>query len=144
MTIENNKSIAQRWLMDLWSKGNLDIADQVLATDYTRHDKEFPLKGPEANKRIIKAFREVLLDIEFTEDHIVAEGEKVYVRWKARASLRSGKQGEINGTDLLRIVDGKIVESWPLFDALGLMRQMGLLRFLFLVRKIKRSLAEPR
>lgn len=32
MTIEDNKRIAQRWLMDLWSKGNLDITDQVLAT----------------------------------------------------------------------------------------------------------------
>ena len=142
MTIEDNKSIARHWLMDLWSKGDLNVADQVLATNYTRHDREFPLKGPEAYKRFIKAFRDVLLDMEFTEDHIVAEGEKVYVRWKARAYLKSGKQGEISGTDLLRIVDGKIVESWPLFDALGLMRQMGLLRFLFLVRKLKKSLAE--
>ena len=142
MTIEDNKSIARHWLMDLWSKGDLNVADQVLATNYTRHDREFPLKGPEAYKRFIKAFRDVLLDMEFTEDHIVAEGEKVYVRWKARAYLKNGKQGEISGTDLLRIVDGKIVESWPLFDALGLMRQMGLLRFLFLVRKLKKSLAE--
>lgn len=62
------------------------------------------------------------MNLDLTEDHKVAEGEKVYVRWKARASLKSGKQGEINGTDLLRIVDGKIVENWPLFDALGLMR----------------------
>lgn len=53
------------------------------------------------------------MNLDLTEDHKVAEGEKVYVRWKARASLKSGKQGEINGTDLLRIVDGKIVESWP-------------------------------
>lgn len=142
MTIEDNKSIARHWLMDLWSKGDLNVADQVLATNYTRHDREFPLKGPEAYKRFIKAFRDVLLDMEFTEDHIVVEGEKVFVRWKARAYLKSGKQGEISGTDLLRIVDGKIVESWPLFDALGLMRQMGLLRFLFLVRKLKKSLAE--
>lgn len=53
------------------------------------------------------------MNLDLTEDHKFAEGEKVYVRWKARASLKSGKQGEINGTDLLRIVDGKIVESWP-------------------------------
>ena len=87
MTIEDNKSIARRWLMDLWSKGDLNVADQVLATNYIRHDREFPLKGPEAYRRFIKAFRDVLLDMEFTEDHIVAEGEKVYVRWKARAYL---------------------------------------------------------
>jgi len=142
MTIEDNRNVAQQWLMDLWSKGNLDIADKVVATDYTRHDREFPLKGPEAYKRFIKTFREFFIDMEFAEDHIVAEGEKVFVRWKARAFLKNGKQGEISGTDLLRIVDGKIVESWPLFDALSLMRQMGLLRFLFLVRKLKKSLAE--
>ncbi|MBC2711330.1 MAG: ester cyclase [Desulfosarcina sp.] len=55
--------------------------------------------SPEAYKRFVKAYREVLLDLEFTEDHMVAEGEKVYVRWKARASLKGGKQGEIIGTD---------------------------------------------
>lgn len=142
MTIEENKNIVQRWLSDLWSQGDLAVADQVLAADYIRHDRELPLKGPEAYKRFVKAYREVFPDLEFTDEHMVAEGDKVYVRWKARVSLKGGKQGEIIGTDLLRIVDGKIMESWPLFDALGLMRQMGLLRFLFLVRKIKRSQAE--
>lgn len=143
MTIEDNRNIAQLWLMDLWSQGKLDIADQIVAKDYTRHDREFPLKGPEDYKRFIKAFRDFFIGMEFEEEHIVAEGEKVFVRWKARAFLKSGKQGEISGTDLLRIVDGKIVECWPLFDAMSLMRQMGLLRFLFLVRKLKRTLAEP-
>lgn len=143
MTTEDNKGIAQCWLKEIWSKGNLGFADQVLASDYTRHDRELHLRGPEAYKRFVRAYREVFPDLEFTGEHLVAEEDKVYIRWKATASLRGGKKGEIIGSDLLRIVDGKIVESWPLFDALGLMRQMGLLRFLFLARKIRRSLAEP-
>ncbi len=144
MTIEFNKSIAERWLMELWSEGKLDAADHLLAADYVRHDPELPLKGPDAYKRFVGVFREAFEDLEFTNEHMVAEGEKVFIRWQAYATLKGGKTSEIAGTDLLRIVDGKIVESWPLFDGLGLMRRMGIFRFLLLARKIRQSQAGAR
>jgi hypothetical protein len=35
---EQNKAIALRWSEELWSKGDLAVADEIVAADYVRHD----------------------------------------------------------------------------------------------------------
>jgi hypothetical protein len=39
----------------------------------------------------------------------------------------TGKELSVTGTDIYRIVDGKIVEPWVEADMLGLMQQLGVL-----------------
>ena len=55
MTLEQNKATARRWSEELWSRGNLAIADEIIASDYVRHDPgdPFPARGPEDVKRIV-------------------------------------------------------------------------------------------
>ena len=65
---------------------------------------------------------------------MVAEGDKVVVRWTLRGkhegTTRTGRAptGErVSGTgiDTLRIVDGRILEAWVNLDYFGVMQQMG-------------------
>ena len=58
-TIEQNKATARRWSEELWSKGNLAVADEIIAADYVRHDPgdPFPAKGPDDVKRIVTMLR---------------------------------------------------------------------------------------
>jgi predicted ester cyclase len=37
----------------------------------------------------------------------------------------TGKQATVTGISIGRVVNGKIVESWSNFDALGMMQQLG-------------------
>ena len=130
---KENKALAVRWLNELWSEGDYDVADEIFASDYVRHDASTPVSGPDGYKNFIMMFRAAFPDLKFTCEDMVAEDDKVLVRWTARGTHQgelhgiapTGRVGEINGMDLLRIVGGRIVESWPCFDALGLLRQLG-------------------
>ena len=56
---EQNKAVAVRWSEELWSNGQLAVADEIVAPDYVRHDPgdPFPAQGPEDVKRIVKMLR---------------------------------------------------------------------------------------
>ncbi len=64
---------------------------------------------------------------------MIAEGDKVVARQTFRGTHReeflgiapSGKQFSSTGIDIVRMVDGKIVEHWSSFDMLGMMQQLG-------------------
>src|SRR5262245_63255741 len=40
VSIEHNKAVARRWSEELWTRGNLAVADEIVAPDYVRHDPE--------------------------------------------------------------------------------------------------------
>jgi predicted ester cyclase len=70
-----------------------------------------------------------------TIEDMVAEGDRV----ATRKTFRGTHQGELMGIpstgkvvaigliDIVRLVDGKVVESWSAADDLGLLRQLGAL-----------------
>jgi steroid delta-isomerase-like uncharacterized protein len=74
-------------------------------------------------------------DTQFTIDDMVAEGDRVAMRWTAIGTHNgdldgmapSGKPISVSGVSIDRIVDGKIVEEWSAWDALGMMQQIGVI-----------------
>jgi len=131
MTKKEIRAIAQRWIDDIFTQHKLEVIDELHAPDYKRHDTYYPLEGPEAYKVYTGLLFKAAPDIEFKASHIVVEGDLAFIRWTAKGTFTNELQGipptneEISfvGTDLLRIVDGKIVESWPCFDMLGMFFQ---------------------
>ena len=71
---EQNKAIALRWSEELWSKGDLAVADEIVAADYVRHDPgdPFPAQGPEDVKRIVRMLRSMLPDLRISVDAMSA------------------------------------------------------------------------
>ncbi len=128
-----NKALAKRWLDELWTKGNYNAARDILAADYMRHDPFNKINNPEEYCEFIRMFRMAFPDIEYTADDMIAERDYVLIRWTARGSNTgplmilpaTGKRIELNGLDLLRIENGKVVESWPGYDGLSLLRLLG-------------------
>ena len=59
MSEDANKALVRRLYDEVWARGNLDVADQVFAEDYERHDLRAgdPAPGPEGQKQIAAAFR---------------------------------------------------------------------------------------
>jgi predicted ester cyclase len=68
-----------------------------------------------------------------TIEDIIAEGDKVVIRFTFRATHKgeyqgvpaTGKQVKETGILIFRIASGKIVEVWEEADELGFMRQLG-------------------
>jgi steroid delta-isomerase-like uncharacterized protein len=130
-----NKALVRRFYDEVWSGGNLAVADEVFAEDYVRHDlrPSAALPGPEGQKRIAEDFRAAFPDLRFEVEIVVAEDELVAARWTASGTHRgrwgaiepSGRRATFSGVNIFRFENGKVVELWNHRDDLGLMEQLG-------------------
>ena len=134
MSIEQNKALARRWSEEVWGKGNLATIDELFATNFVFNYAP-PGVSPdrEGYKQTVTNMCAPFADIRGTIEDMVAEGDKVVVRWTWRGIHKgeymgvapTGKQATITGINILRIVGGKIVEEWGEMDMLGMMQQLG-------------------
>lgn len=132
---QENEAVVRR-AFDEIAQGKLEVADEIIAPEFVRHDlgANFPdVTGPEGVKRLMAALRAAFPDIETTFDDVISDGDRVVVRFTARATHKglfqsiapTGRRVEWAGINVYRVVDGKIRETWQLADSLGLMRQIG-------------------
>jgi len=131
---EQNKTIVRRLFDELWNKGNLPVADELIAPTYTHHDASTPDlgRGPESEKKRVTLYRTAFSDLRLTVEDMIAEGETVVARWSCRGAHKgdlngiapTGKQFVISGVSIVRFAGGKMVEGWINWDALGLMQQL--------------------
>jgi ketosteroid isomerase-like protein len=132
---EQNKSVVRRLFDELWNKGNLQVADEIIAPTYQHHDASTPDlgKGPESEKKRVTLYRNAFHDFRLNMEDLLADGETVVARWSCRGVHKgelngiapTGKQFAITGVTIARFSNGKVVEGFVNWDALGLMRQLG-------------------
>lgn len=135
MALEQNKATARRWSEELWGRGNLAVADEIIARHYVRHDPgdPFPAHGPDDVKRIVSMLRAMLPDFAIHVESIVAEGDLVVSRYTATATDTVGYMGmpptgrpiRTTAMQMFRFENGLIAESWAVRDDLGTLRQLG-------------------
>jgi steroid delta-isomerase-like uncharacterized protein len=135
MSTEPNKTLIRRFYEEVWGKGNVDVADEVFAAGYIRHDLRpgNPLPGPAGQKQIAADFRAAFPDLHFTLELLVAEADMVVGRWTAIGTNTglwgnippTGKIAKFSAVNIFRIANGKVVEIWNHRDDLGLMQQLG-------------------
>jgi steroid delta-isomerase-like uncharacterized protein len=147
---EGNKFVIRRSFEELWNKGNLSLADELFAPNYDHHDPSTPDfgRGPESERKRATLYRTAFPDLQLTIEDIIAEGETVMARWSCRGTHKgdlsgiapTGKQFNISGVSIARLANGKMVECWVNWDALGLMQQLGVVAEL---AKTKAAAAKP-
>ncbi len=125
---ETNKAIVRREIEDIWNQGNLDLIDEIYATDLVNHDPCWP------EVRDFESFKEWVAtmdrppDQDITFEDLIGEADKVAERWTATFTEPvSGVQVTMTGIIILRLADGKIVEMWWAKDFLGLVQQLGVI-----------------
>ena len=132
---EVNKTIVRRLFEEVWNKGNLSVADELFTPNCEHHDASSPDfgRGPESEKKRAALYRTAFPDLQLTIEDIIAEGQTVVARWSCRGTHKgdlsgiapTGKQVTISGVSIARFTNGKMVEGWVNWDALGLMQQLG-------------------
>lgn len=130
-----NSELVRRFYEEVWNRGNLDVADEVFADDYVRHDwrPSQAQPGPAGQKRIAGDFRRAFPDLRFDVEMIIAEGDLVAARWTAEGTnsgawggqSATGRRARFSGVNIFRFQDGKVAELWNHRDDLGLMQQLG-------------------
>ena len=130
---DQNKALARRWFEDLFSRGDVDAANEILSAEFVDHLPREEERGIEELKHYVSIYRTAFPDIQDTEEDIVAEGDKVVVRWRSRGTHQgefmgvapTGRQVTFTGMRLFRIAGDMIAESWVNIDERGLQEQLG-------------------
>lgn len=127
---EANKALGRRYFEEVLNKGNLALLDEIFASDSVWRPAGLPeMRGVEARRQFITGIRAAFPDIHFTIEELIAEVNKVVVRWTYSGSQTgewmgiapTGKRVAGSGTSICRVSGGKIVE----WDALCYCQQAG-------------------
>jgi steroid delta-isomerase-like uncharacterized protein len=135
MSTESSKAVVQRF-RDALNVGDLDGAFAVLAPNAVVHMQSAlePLTR-EDFKQLGQAMLSAFTDGMATVEDMIADGDTVVSRLMFRGIHTgdlmgippTGKSVAIAETTIDRIADGRIVESWRLFDQMTMMQQLGVL-----------------
>jgi steroid delta-isomerase-like uncharacterized protein len=129
---EDNKALARR----SWEVvENLDILDEVYASDLVWHEPDQDVHGLEEARQFVTTYKTAFPDLNVTVEDVISEGDNVVTRYTIRGTHQgeieefgppTGRQMELQGITVHRIADGKIVEEWERYDNLSLLQQLGL------------------
>ena len=116
--------------------GREDVVDEVYAPDsiiYGRHIPVAQRRGTEGFKDYGRVLRAAFPDLQIVDQSAVIEGDYQAFRWTFHGTHEgpmfgvppTGTSVSIDGYDILRIRDGKIIEAWIEQDMIGLLQQIG-------------------
>ena len=134
MTTDDNKRLVRRYIDEVINTGRVDGIDEFISPDYVEvHHNATHQIGIEGAKQHVLGVRETYPDLTVTVELQIAEGDWVAGRFVAEATHTgefmgvrpTGNKITLSGINIMRVADGKIVEHWVNYDALGLMQQIG-------------------
>lgn len=124
-------------LEDVWSRGELNAADEVIADTYTIfHDAGDPWEGMTLDlagyKARVEASRAPFPDQRFFVEAMLAQEEKVMVTWRWQGTHRGAVAGipatnrliKMTGATLYPFKNGRVIGHWQVVDRLGVFQQV--------------------
>jgi SnoaL-like polyketide cyclase len=130
MPAKQNREIVRRLFNEIWSKGNMEAAQEIVAPDFQSDDSAIRFHGTTnggfevtVGPRALELERELYLkkvsELHFDIQEMIAAKDRVIAFWTARGDSRSDtftdrggnlRKKELNGSGMSvsRIVDGKI------------------------------------
>ncbi|MEA2685709.1 MAG: hypothetical protein QOE93_904 [Actinomycetota bacterium] len=130
-----NEAVVRRYYEDMCNGRQNGLAAELFSEDHEYHDPSIPgAEGPEPMAKMIGVFQDGI-EGNWDVHDIFAGGDRVGVRW----TLRGEHTGEIMGVppsgydiavealSVHRVADGKIAETWTVWDFLGFLQQLGAL-----------------
>jgi predicted ester cyclase len=134
--VDDNKALVRRYIEEVFNQRNLAAVETFLAPHGIDHTLPPTLPTDlTGTKTAIAMFLRAVPDLQVTLEDVVAEGDRVAVRYTSRGTQRgpfgpipaTGRPVQISSYLTARIADGKIVEMWGLDDQLGLLQQLGVI-----------------
>ena len=124
-----------RRMYDLLSTGDIDGFGDLIADDFVEHEETPGLEPTkEGVKQFFHMYRAAFPDLRMEPQDVLASGDKVVARARATGTNQgefmgmpaTGKTVDVQLIDIIRFGDdGLAREHWGVFDALGMMQQLG-------------------
>ena len=137
MATQQDLASLRRIPEEVFSKGNLAVADEVVAANYVEH---VPLPpgmptGIAGLKAFVGGLRAAFPDLKYTIEDEFADGDQVVQRLTASGThegeflgmAATRKKATWSEIHMSRVTDGKLVEHWANTDQMGMLQQLGII-----------------
>lgn len=127
------KDTVTRLYDEVFNAARAEVADRLVAPEFVVHGTPHTdLRGPAAIKATDRLLRAAFPDLHVTLDDMIAEGDRVGVRWSMRGTHRGAFMGVpaterrvcLQACVIFRIEDGHLAELWPVIDHAALLQQL--------------------
>ncbi|MCW4037485.1 MAG: ester cyclase [Candidatus Bathyarchaeota archaeon] len=134
MSLEKNKAIIRK-VIEAINKRNTAVLDELIAHDFIYRTHQ--MRGLDVIKQVVEEEVAGFPDLHVTIEDIIAEGDKVWIRLtetathtgKFRGLRPTGRKITYTAVTIWRIVDGKVVEGWGVYDQLDYYQKLGVIDY---------------
>jgi steroid delta-isomerase-like uncharacterized protein len=131
-----NKAVARAAFFDYLNHRDFKRFEEIHTRDFVKHYNNSPTESLSEEMRDARGQFDSSSDLEFTENWMIAERDKVAVCFTAKGTHdgafqgvpATGKRYELSAMTVWRFVDGRIAEEWVFSNDLDLYRQLGLFK----------------
>jgi predicted SnoaL-like aldol condensation-catalyzing enzyme len=109
MSLEKIKDFMRK-ANEALNRRDLTVLDEFMAPDYFDHTNK--LQGREEVKQLYAGIFRDVPDFHRSIEDIIAEGDKVWIRFRTTGTDSSGTKIDLSTVSILRLVNGKAVEGW--------------------------------
>lgn len=129
--VRRNRAVARRVFDEILNQGHWDLFADLYARDFVKHvdlrDRTLPQEITDA-----KAMRAASSDLVMTIDDMIAEGDRVAIRYTGRGTQTgpfgdmpaTGRRFEVTGMTIYRFTGGAVAEEWTTYNMLEILRQL--------------------
>jgi steroid delta-isomerase-like uncharacterized protein len=131
----DSKTIVRRLYEDVWNKRKLEVVSDLFSPSHALRDNNSPGSsvGPEAYKMQVAMYLAAFPDLRITIEDTVAEKDKFVASWTISGTHKgeflgirpTNRKISVEGITIHYLANGKIIDSSISWDALGLLRQLG-------------------
>lgn len=128
-----NENLVSRFFEEFCTERRSELADELISPDYVAHGPQAPpAEGPDGVRQRVALYQESV-DGRWNVNEIFSIGDRVVARWTGTGVHRgelmgvepTGEPISVDAISIFRIADGQIAEEWTVWDALGLLQQVG-------------------
>ena len=129
------REVIRRLYQEFWNEKNIEVIDQLVSQSHALSSPSMsgPTAGPAGYKKEFAAFVAGFPDLRFTVEDTICEKDTIAVSWTLTGTHKgkflgiapTNKQVSLSGITIHKIVDGKILDSQGIWDAISLFQQFG-------------------
>ena len=134
--MSEHKQATRRWVDEVWNNRNQAAPAAMMAPNCVVHglaQNGTDIVGPEAFRKFHAAFLGAFSNLHLQIEDMIEEDGRVFMRFTATGRHDGDTLGfppthrnmRVTGMTVTRFENGKFVEGWNCFDAMGMMQQLG-------------------
>ena len=128
-----DEAVVRRFYEEMCNGRRNDLATELFAQDHTLHDPQVPAgTGPAGVAEVVSAYQ-TGVDGHWAIQELFSTADRVVVRWvgsgrhvaEINGIPPTGRSVRVDAISIHRMRDGRIAETWEVWDTLGFLQQIG-------------------